>query len=398
MLCGSSGVIDTSKRRPQPDRLRCRHLWRSALRLPEARPDATAPTAIQVCPPDSTEARRALGMAGDAGGRSLLGCARSQRNEERYAGDQDNALERHDLLQPGRAGDGRLSRHGSDQLRHYNDSTYWTCNLSKYGSQSWYCRGCKEYAPGYYPNGISENGGDVITFLPGRVLHGWRSVDRRQRHHSHGEAVRQLARCSEHRAEHRQLQSADPNRRREWRRWRRCVDVAPDRRRDVLLSRHGQAGHQRRVGCARRIRASTKFLRTDLTCDGSTPPSYLNLASALDTNVMLAQCTANGSYWDTAGDTTDSVGSVRGLLMFMDHRDTASPQLQGSGTLAYTGTLYFHSSSYATIFQIPGGTTNGTLIWGNVVTDQMQITGSGALTMALNPAMSTPILKVSLLK
>jgi hypothetical protein len=137
---------------------------------------------------------------------------------------------------------------------------------------------------------------------------------------------------------------------------------------------------------------------TDLTCDAGTPPSYLNLASALDTNIMLAQCTANGSYYDVAGDTADSVGTVRGLLMFMDHADTASPQLQGSGTLAYTGTLYLHSSNYATIFQIPGGTTNGTLIWGNVITDQMQLTGSGALTMALNPASTTPILKVSLLQ
>ena len=136
----------------------------------------------------------------------------------------------------------------------------------------------------------------------------------------------------------------------------------------------------------------------DLTCDGSTPPSYLNMASSLDTDIMLAQCTAKGSYWDTAGDTTDSSGTIRGLLMFMDHADTASPQLQGSGTLAYTGTLYLHSSGYATVFQVPGGTTSGTLIWGNIVTDQIQLTGSGALTMALNPAAITPILKVSLLK
>jgi hypothetical protein len=137
---------------------------------------------------------------------------------------------------------------------------------------------------------------------------------------------------------------------------------------------------------------------TDLTCDGSTPPSYLNLASSLNTNVMLAQCTSKGTYYDTAGDTADSSGSIRGLLMFMDHADTASPQLQGSGTLAYTGALYFHSSSYATIFQIPGGTTSGTLIWGTVVTDQMQLTGSGALTMGLNGAATMPLLKVSLLK
>jgi hypothetical protein len=137
---------------------------------------------------------------------------------------------------------------------------------------------------------------------------------------------------------------------------------------------------------------------TDLTCNGSAPPAYLGLPSALDTNIMLAECTTSGTYYDIAGDTIDSLGTIRGLLMFMDHADTASPQLQGSGTLAYTGTLYFHSSSYATVFQIPGGTTNGTLIWGNVVADQIQLTGSGALKMALNPAATTSIIKVGLLQ
>ena len=82
-----------------------------------------------------------------------------------------------------------------------------------------------------------------------------------------------------------------------------------------------------------------KVPATDLTCDGSTPPSYLNMPSALDTNIMLAQCTANGSYYDTAGDTSDTAGNTRGLLMFMDHSDTASPQLQGSGSLATGGNL-----------------------------------------------------------
>ena len=137
---------------------------------------------------------------------------------------------------------------------------------------------------------------------------------------------------------------------------------------------------------------------TDLTCNGSSPPSYLGLSSSLNTNVLLAQCTAKGTYWDTAGDTTDSVGTIRGLLMFMDHADTASPQLQGSGTLAYTGTLYFHSSTYATVFQVPGGTATGTLIWGSIIADQLQLSGSGALMMALNPSPTTSILKVNLLR
>ncbi len=279
----------------------------------------------------------------------------------------------------------------------YNDSTYWTCNLSKYGTKSWYCRGCKEYAPGYYPNGISENGGDVITFLPGvYYMDGDLSI-------GGSDSIRMAKACANSQG----VVNTDPS-------TGNCSPLTQNagpnggggggpwtwhQTDGVMFYFHGSAKPviSGASGAPSSPRVD-KVPATDLTCDGSTPPSYLNLASSLDTNVMLAQCTAKGSYWDTAADTTDSSGSLRGLLFFMDHSDTASPQLQGSGSLAYTGTMYFHSSSYATIFQVPGGTTSGTLIWGNIVTDQMQLTGSGALTMGLNPAATTPILKVSLLK
>jgi len=279
----------------------------------------------------------------------------------------------------------------------YNDSTYWTCNLGLYGSKSWYCRGCKEYAPGYYPNGISENGNDVITFLPGvYYMDGDLAI-------GGSDSIRMAKACANSQGVVNTNASTG-----------NCSPLTQTAGANggggggpwtwhqtdgVMFYFHGSAKPviSGASGAPSSPRVD-KVPATDLTCDGSTPPSYLNLASSLDTNIMLAECTSKGSYYDTAGDTTDSLGTIRGLLMFMDHADTASPQLQGSGTLAYTGTLYFHSSSYATIFQIPGGTTTGTLIWGNVITDQMQLTGSGALTMALNPAATTPILKVSLLK
>lgn len=279
----------------------------------------------------------------------------------------------------------------------YNDSTYWTCNLGQYGSQSWYCRGCKEYAPGYYPNGISENGNDVITFLPGvYYMDGDLSI-------GGSDSIRMAKPCANSQGVvNTTLNTGN------------CSPVTQTAGANggggggpwtwhqtdgVMFYFHGSARPV--ISGASGAPASPrvdKVPATDLTCNGSAPPAYLNLPAALDTNIMLAQCTTQGNYWDTAGDTTDTVGTIRGLLMFMDHGDTASPQLQGSGTLAYTGTLYFHSTSYATVFQIPGGTTNGTLIWGNVVTDQMQITGSGALTMALNPSATTAILKVGLLQ
>lgn len=279
--------------------------------------------------------------------------------------------------------------HNTDGCPDTNPTNYFG-----WGPPNYPLKGCKEYAPGYYPAGISENGNDVITFLPGvyymdgdLAVGGSDSIRMAKPCANSTGVISGTTYCSY------KTQTAGPNGAGgggpwTWHQTDGVMFYFHGSAKPVISGASGAPGYSR----------VDKVPVTDLTCDGSTPPSYLGLASSLDTNVLLAQCTTNGSYWDNAGDTTDSLGTIRGLLMFMDHADTSAPQLQGSGSLAYTGTLYFHSSTYATIFKIPGGTTNGTLIWGNVVTDQMQLTGSGALTMALNPAATTPLLKVSLLK
>ncbi len=278
----------------------------------------------------------------------------------------------------------------------YNDSTWWTCNLSKYGTQSWYCRGCHEYGPGYYPSGITETGNDVITFLPGvyymdgDLAIGGSDTIRMAKPCANSQGVvntnSSTGNCSP------LTQTAGNNGGGGGGAWTWHQTDG------VMFYFHGSAKPVIQGASGSYLSGSRvdTVPTTDLTCDGSNPPAYLGLGSTMNYNVMTAQCSSLGTYWDTAGDTSDSVGSIRGLLFFMDHSDTASPQLQGSGALAYTGTLYFHSSTYATIFQIPGGTTNGTLIWGNIVTDQLQITGSGVLKMALNPNKTTPLIKVGL--
>lgn len=270
-----------------------------------------------------------------------------------------------------------------------------TCSLS--GNLQ--CRGCKEYAPGHYPNGISENANDVITFLPGvYYLDGDLSI-------GGSDTIRIAKPCANSQGVVNATSYANGG---------NCspvtISAGPNgqggggpwtwhQTDGVMFYFHGSAKPNIQGGSGAPMSPRVdKVPATDLTCDGSTPPSYLNLASALDGNILLAQCTANGSYWDQAGDTTDSVGNIRGLLMFMDHADTAEPQLNGSGTLAYTGTMYFHSNSYATIFHFTGGTSTGTLVWGNVIADQLLLDGSGALNMALNPAATTPILKVGLMQ
>jgi hypothetical protein len=134
-----------------------------------------------------------------------------------------------------------------------------------------------------------------------------------------------------------------------------------------------------------------------LTCDGSTPPSSLGMPSVLAGNVLWAQCTTGGTYYDTGGDTTDSAGSPgnRGILFFEDHADTKSPSLSGSGQLAYAGSLYFHSTTYADVLALTGGTGTGSFILGNIVADQVSVSGSGVIGMQLNSAPSTYMLKAT---
>jgi hypothetical protein len=124
------------------------------------------------------------------------------------------------------------------------------------------------------------------------------------------------------------------------------------------------------------------------------------MPSQLNGNILVAQCTENGTYWDAGGDTTDSRGNpgTRGLLMYQDHADTVQPQMGGSGSLSFSGALYFHSSPYSDVLSISGGSSSGSFIVGQIVSDEINLSGSGAINLALNPLPSTDMLKVALLQ
>ena len=136
---------------------------------------------------------------------------------------------------------------------------------------------------------------------------------------------------------------------------------------------------------------------TDLTCDGSSPTSSLGMSSTLYGNVLYAQCTTNGTYWDSSADTTDSRGSPgsRGIFVFQDHANTTKPSLTGSGALTFSGALYFHSSGYADVLSLSGGSSSGTFILGEIITDQVNLSGSGVIKLALNPVATTSMAKVA---
>ncbi len=143
----------------------------------------------------------------------------------------------------------------------------------------------------------------------------------------------------------------------------------------------------------------TNVNTTDLTCDGSAPTASLGMPATIGGNVLWAQCTNNGTYWDSGGDTTDSRGTVaRGLLVFQDHADTTQPAFTGSGQLSFSGALYFHSTTYSDVLSLSGGTASGTYIIGEIVTDQVSLTGSGVIKLALNPAATTNMAKIAILQ
>lgn len=134
-----------------------------------------------------------------------------------------------------------------------------------------------------------------------------------------------------------------------------------------------------------------------LTCDGSAPNAALHMPTSLTGNVLWGQCTQNATYYDAGGDTSDSAGSPgsRGILFFQDHANTTQPTFSGSGALSFAGSLYFHSSTYSDILALSGGSSSGTFIVGNIVTDQVNLSGSGQINLQLSPVPSTYMLKAT---
>jgi hypothetical protein len=80
--------------------------------------------------------------------------------------------------------------------------------------------------------------------------------------------------------------------------------------------------------------------------------------------------------------------------MFQDHGDTTQPQFTGSGSLQFSGALYFHSSSYGDTLSLSGGSSSGAYILGEIVVDNVSLTGSGIINLALNPDPSVEMSKV----
>lgn len=155
------------------------------------------------------------------------------------------------------------------------------------------------------------------------------------------------------------------------------------------------------------------FITANANCAGADPfPSQLNLPPTVNGNVLLGQCTSDGTYIAPGGTNT---GTIRSLIFFQDRANAdnhGQASMQGGGGLVISGSMYFHNcnssgtgtgcldptAGFNAFFQLQGTPGGATYVLGNITTDELVLGGNGNIKMALNPNAVFNILKVSLLQ
>jgi hypothetical protein len=119
-----------------------------------------------------------------------------------------------------------------------------------------------------------------------------------------------------------------------------------------------------------------------MNCSSTTTPA--GTPATLSGNVLISQCSRAGTYVGAPSADSYSATGTRGLLFFSGLANTYNNTLIGAGaTLNFSGVLYFHNSSYADLVQLngAGGATNYAV--GNIVVDQLTLSGAGIIQMNL---------------
>ena len=132
-----------------------------------------------------------------------------------------------------------------------------------------------------------------------------------------------------------------------------------------------------------------------LNCSGTSAPT--GVPASMSGNVLLSQCLVNGTYYGPPSSDALSSSGSRGLLFFTDPSDVFTGTVFGaSGTLVFSGSFYFHSTGYLDQPNFNGAGASTTVFLGRIVSDQLVLSGSGTITMELNPNPSIGVLKVAL--
>jgi hypothetical protein len=162
-------------------------------------------------------------------------------------------------------------------------------------------------------------------------------------------------------------------------------------------------------------------------CDTLSPASPSNLPATLTGSVLLAPCLAptvtslcdpncniNGGtgYGDPFG-AADPAGITRGMLFMQNRAVSASPLFQGGGEMLLSGSWYFHqchtsgldtgvgcdaTNAFTTKLSLGGNPAGSSYILGNIIVDQLDMSGTPDIYMDLSPQSLYFIYKASLLQ
>ena len=150
-------------------------------------------------------------------------------------------------------------------------------------------------------------------------------------------------------------------------------------------------------------------INPNVICPNGQPPNPA-LPASITGNIFLAPCTTNGTY----NTPPTPQGTNRGIIFFQSRSDTGtvgSGNFSGGGGLLIVGTLYFHDcpnsvtgpcsappTDYQDVLNLVGNSGSTTRIVGEIITDQLNLSGTSTIDMQLNPYLSFQLLKVALLQ
>ena len=143
------------------------------------------------------------------------------------------------------------------------------------------------------------------------------------------------------------------------------------------------------------------------------------LAPDSTTGLCSPNCSINpgtnggGGFGDPQG-AGDEFGVQRGILFFQNRSVNAgnNPSWGGGGSMLLAGTMYFHqcvttggdtglgcvSGAYNDLLSLGGTPSSSTYVLGDVIADQLSLSGNAGLTMDLNPSATFTTLKAALLQ
>ena len=151
---------------------------------------------------------------------------------------------------------------------------------------------------------------------------------------------------------------------------------------------------------------------TYLTCNGNAPPAFgsVSIPANLTGNVLVAQCTTDGTWTNDNSGKGSTNGTIRGLLFFINpNQTTVSASLAGSANTVsvYAGSEYIHtysstclttSTCYQGYLTITGAVADGLITWGDIIADTLTINGAYETQMLMIGSGTTPTSKIAMIQ